>query len=206
MGESAMVTLLTGKRKRWACIGWGLFLTGVLVLPDVDRSLGLYRELGELRVKLASRAELPERARTLDQRVQTLRKDMTELEAALVPAAALSAFKQDLTRMARGAGCRLRAIRPGPVTRQPLEHVLGRADDSARSTPRKPEWEVEEQVSAISIEGSFGNLVKFLSSLENDARILRLASLHLHPPPETTSVLILELQVKTFDLSWNRPG
>ncbi|MFQ5805350.1 MAG: hypothetical protein ACE5I3_02740 [Phycisphaerae bacterium] len=206
MNESLVATLLTAKRKRWFGIAWGLVLLGVLVLPDVDRSIAQYRELGEFRAKLASRAELPERARMLAERVTQMEDQMADLEAALVPSDALSTFKQDITRMVRGAGCRLRAIRPGPVSRQSLDEVLGRASRNARSATRQPEWEVEEQISSISIQGSFQNLLEFLSALENELRTLQLSSLRLHPPPDTSEELVLELDIRTFNLFRGRPG
>jgi len=202
MGESTMATFLTGKRKWWLAITWGLLLVGVLALPDVDRSRRQYRELGELRVKLASRDELPDRARALAERVAQMETEIADLEAALVPSDALSTFKQDITRMARGAGCRLRSIRPGPAIRRALDEVLGRAT----SATKKTEWEVEEQISSISVQGTFGNLLQFLSTLENEARILQLASLHLHSPPDKGEELALELQVKTFNLFRARSG
>jgi Tfp pilus assembly protein PilO len=206
MGESTIATFLTGKRKRWLGLTWGLFLVGVLALPDVDRSRRQYRELGELRVKLAARAELPDRARTLAERVARMETEMADLEAALVPPDALSTFRQDITRMARGAGCRLRSIRPGPATRQGLDEALSTANNKANSATKKNEWEVEEQTSSISVQGTFGNLLQFLSTLENEARVLQLASLQLHSPPDKGEELVLELQVKTFNLFRARPG
>ena len=206
MGEPTVATLLSGKRKRWVGVVWGLLLVGATVLPDVDRSIAQYSELGTLRVKLASRAELPERARMLAERVAQMEEDMADLEAALVPAEALSTFRQDVTRLARRAGCRLRSIRPGPISRQSLDEVLGRASSSAKGSAKKPEWEVEEQISSMSIQGSFGNLLGFLSTLETEARILELSSLQLHPPPGASEELVLELGIKTFDLHRSRPG
>jgi Tfp pilus assembly protein PilO len=206
MGESTTATFLFGKRKRWLGITWGLLLVGVLALPDVDRSRRQYRELGELRVKLAARAELPDRARTLAERVASMETEMADLEAALVPPDAVSTFRQDITRMARSAGCRLRSIRPGPATRQDLEQVLSTASDKANRGTRKAEWEVEEQTSSISVQGTFANLLQFLSALEHETRVLQLASLQLHSPPDKGEELILELQVKTFNLSRVRPG
>jgi len=206
MGESTVATLLTGKRKRWVGIVWGLLLVGATVLPDVDRSIAQYSELGTLRVKLASRAELPERARMLAERVAQMEEEMADLEAALVPVEALSTFRQDVTRLARSAGCRLRSIRPGPISRRSLDEVLGRANNNAKGSTKKPEWEVEEQISSMSIQGSFGNLLRFLSALETEARILELSALQLHAPPDANEELVLELGIKTFDLHRSRPS
>lgn len=206
MGESTVATLLTGKRKRWVGVAWALLLVGATVLPDVDRSIARYSELGTLRVKLASRAELPERARMLAERVARMEEEMADLETALVPAEALSTFRQDVTRLARRAGCRLRSIRPGPISRRSLDQVLGRANNDAKGSTKKPEWEVEEQVSSVSIQGSFGNLLGFLSALETEARILELSALQLHAPPDASEELVLELGIKTYDLHRSRPS
>ena len=200
MDQSTIARLLTRKRKRWVWVAWGLLLLGMLVLPDVDRSIADYRELGELRVKLAARAELPDRARMLAERVAEIEEETADLEAALVPPDALPTFKQDLTRMARSARCRLRSIRPGRVTQRPLDEVLSRADNDAKSPTRNAEWEVEEQISSLAVQGSFGNLLAFLSALENDVRIVQFSALHLHPSPDTTEELLLDLHVKTFNL------
>ena len=205
MGESTAATLLTGKRKWWVGIAWALLLVGVAVLPDVDRSIARYSELGTLRVKLASLAELPERARMLAERVAQMEEEMADLEAALVPAEALSTFRQDVTRLARSAGCQLRSIRPGPISRRSLDELMGRANNSAKGSAKKPEWEVEEQVSSMSIQGSFGSLLGFLSTLETEARILELSALQLHPPPGASEELVLELGIKTFDLHRSHP-
>ena len=102
--------------------------------------------------------------------------------------------------------CQLRAIRPGPVTRRPLDEVLsGKASNPKRRT-RNPVWEVEEQISSVSIQGSFGDLLEFLTALDNDARILLIDSLQLHPLPDTTEGLVLDLHVKTIDLLHNPAG
>lgn len=205
MDQPMMWALLTGKGRRWLGLTWWLLLVGLLVLPDVDRSIAQYQELGELKVKLASRTDVANRARLLAQRVSRLQDQMAPLEAALVPADAISSLKQDVTQMARAAKCRLRSIRPGPVTRRPLDDVLGKTDKKAKKPVKAAAWEVEEQASSVSIQGSFENLLTFLAALDGDTRIMQLDLLHLHPPPETTDELVLDLRVKTFNLFRNQP-
>lgn len=206
MSESTLETLLTGRGRRWFGIAWGLVLTAVAVLPGVDLSIERYHELGKLRAELGSRAALPDRARKLAERVAQLHRETADLEATLVSADALSSFKQDVTRMARAAKCRLLSIRPGSASRRPLDEVLGGPGGGTKRPAKKPEWEVEEQISLVSIQGSFANLVEFLSRLDNDIRLLQLASLDLHPPPNRSDELILDLHIKTFNLFRSRPG
>ena len=203
MGESKIEALLTGRRRLWLAIVWVLLLSAVAVLPGVDSSIQQYRRLGQLRAKLASRSELPDRARKLSERVAKKQQDIGDLEATLVPKAKISTYKQDLTLMARKANCRLRSIRPGPVHRRPLDEVLGKTPAGAKQPARKPLWEVEEQVSMISVQGTFAELVEFLSSLDNDLRLLGLDFLDLHLPPVGTERLILDLNITTFDLLRN---
>ena len=114
MGESKLEALLTGRRRRWLAIVWVLLLSAVAVLPGIDSSIQQYRTLAELRARLASRNELPDRARKLSARVAKKQQDIGDLEATLVPKARISIYKQDLTQMARKANCRLRSTRPGP--------------------------------------------------------------------------------------------
>jgi len=64
-------------------------------------------------------------------------------------------------------------------------------------------WEVEEKVSMISVQGTFAELVEFLSTLDNDARLLGLDALDLHLPTVGTKRLILDLNITTFDLLRN---
>ncbi len=130
---------------------------------------------------------------------------MAQLEAALVPADAMSTFKQDVTRLIQGAKCRLRSIRPGPVKRRALADVLGVPNVNPKRPVKGPQWEVEQWVTSLSLQGSFGNLLEFLSALDNEARIVHCASLHLRAPPETTDELVLDLDIETFDLFRNRP-
>ena len=44
----------------------------------------------------------------------------------------------------------------------------------------------------MSVQGTFGNLMKFLSELDKETRILQLDLLHLHPLPEATEELVLD--------------
>ena len=206
MQLSKVEKFLSGKRKRWAAIVWGLGLTLLLVLPYVDRSIRQYRELGELRTRNASKAELPVRARILDEHVAGVKANMTELETALVPSAALPAFKQSVTRMARESQCRLRSIGPGSVSRRPLEEVLGKTPANARPRGRKPAWEVEERVSSVSIQGTFASLTRFFSALQNDDRILEPESIQIHPSTESKDALILDVSIMTVDLIRGRSG
>ena len=203
MEESKIEALLTGRRRRWLAIVWVLLLSAVALLPGVDSSIQQYRTLGELRTKLASRSELPDRARKLRERVAKKQEDIGDLEATLVPKTRISIYKQDLTRMARKANCRLRSARPGPVHRRPLDEVLGKTPAGARQKAGKPMWEVEERVSIISVQGSFAELTEFLSSLDNDSRLLGLDFFDLHLPPVGTEKLILDLSISTFDLLRN---
>lgn len=206
MAESMIEALLIGRRKRWIGIIWGLLLVGLLVLPDVDSSISRYRELGEIRLQLALRADLPERARMLADRVVAKKAELGGVETALVPAGAISMFRQDVTQMVQQADCRLRSILPGSVARQPLDVVLGKVEKDARRSNKKPTWEVEGQTSSVSVQGSFANLVKFLSALDSDGRILHFDLLHVHAPPGSTEDLVLDMQIKTFNLFRSGPG
>jgi Tfp pilus assembly protein PilO len=206
MQLSKVEKFLSGKRKRWAGVVWGLGLTLLLALPYVDRSIRQYREFGELRTRNASKAELPVRARILNERVDSIKANVQKLETALVPSAALPAFKQSVTRMARDSQCRLRSIGPGSVSRRPLDEVLGKTPPGARRGGRKPAWEVEERVSSISIQGTFANLTRFFAALEDDDRILEPESIQIHPSTESKDALILNVSIKTLDLIRGRPG
>ncbi len=206
MQPSKVEKFLSGKRKRWAGVVWGLGLILLLVLPYVDRSIRQYREFSELRTRNASKAEVPVKARILDERVDGIKANVQKLETALVPSAALSAFKQSVTRMARESQCRLRSIGPGSVSRRPLEEVLGKTPASARPRGRKPAWEVEERVSSVSIQGTFASLTRFFSALQNDDRILEPESIQIHPSTESKDALILDVSIMTVDLIRGRSG
>lgn len=206
MNESRLEALLTRNGKRWFGIAWALVLLAVTVLPVLDDSLEKYRELGKLRAEAASRTALPDRARKLADRVAQVQADMADLEATLIPAAAISTYKQEVAQMARRAGCRLRSVRPGSTGRRSLDEVLGKSGSNAKRGAKKPKWEVEEQISMVSVQGSFANLTDFLSRMDKDMRLLELASLNLHPPSDRGEELILDLQIKTFDMIRNRPG
>lgn len=206
MQPSKVEKILSGKRKRWVSVVWGLGLTLLLVIPYVDRSIRQYRELGELRTRAASKAELPVRARVMLDLVAGIEANVQELETALVPSAALPAFKQSVTRLARESQCRLRSIGPGSVSRRALDEVLGKTPAGARRGGRKPAWEVEERVSSISIQGTFANLTRFFAALENDDRILEPESIQIHPSTESKDALILDVSIKTLDLIHDRPG
>lgn len=203
MTESKIDALLTGKRRLWLAIVWVLLLSAVAVLPGIDSSIQQSRILGELRAKLASRNELPDRARKLRERVAQEKTNIGDLEATLVPETRISVYKKDLAQMARKANCRFRSARSGPVRRRPLDGVLGKTPAGARQRAGKPMWEVEEHVSMISVQGTFAELTEFLSFLDNDSRLLGLDFLDLHLPPSGTEKLILELNITTFDLLRN---
>ncbi len=206
MQPSTVEKFLSGNRKRWVAVVWGLVLTLLLVLPYVDRSIRQYRELGELRTRNASKAELPVRARTLAERVDGIKANMEKLEGALVPSTALPAFKQNVTRLARESQCRLRSIGPGSVSRRPLDEALGKTPPGARRGGMKPAWEVDERVSSVSIQGTFASLTRFLAALKDDDRILEPESIQIHPSNESKDALILDVSIRTFDLIRGRPG
>ena len=198
MSAWTLEDLLSGKRKLWFGVILTLVLAGTAVLPDVDQSIKNYHELGRLRAGLATRDNLPERARTLAARVSQLEENSLHWENILVPPEKLSRFKQDLTQMASSADCRLRSIHPGAASRRPLNEVLGRPVTSAPGTSSA--WQVKEQVSAVSLQGSFGNLVTFLSSLDRVDRALSIAGLHLRSRDRDRDELVLDLQIKTLNL------
>jgi|GEM_PF-2464270 len=200
MGESRIETLLTGKRRRWLAIVWVLLLSAVTALPGVDASIQQYRSLGQLRAKLASRNELPDRARKLSDRVAAKKQDMSHLAKTLVPKEEISAYHKDLRQMARSAKCRLSSVRPGPVRRRALDELLGKAPAKGKRNASSPMWEVEENISIISVEGTFQELMALLAALDQDSRLLSLDSLDLHLPPAGTDQLILDLSISTFDL------
>lgn len=195
-----MEQFLSRKRKRWFAVVWGLGLTMALVLPDVDRWIQQHDELDELRRQVALRADLPVRARKLANRVEQKKEELAVLEANLIPAASLSSFNRDVTRAVHAANCRVRSLRPGSGSRRPLAEVLGNPDAVAKQPNIKSAWQVEEQVSAISIQGAFGDLVRFVSKLDDETRVLQLASLDVYAPPETTEELVLDVHIRTLDL------
>lgn len=205
MAEFTQKHFLSGKRRVWFMVILGFTLAAALALPDVDQALRHYRELGELRAKLESRAGLPERARALKSRVDELKVGTASLEVALVPVEALATLHQDLTHMARNVGCRLRSVRPGPSTRRPLNEPRGRPGRPSRRSAAV-DWEVEEQISSASIRGSYANLLEFLAVLEKDERILMVDSLDLSPPPDSKDELLLDIRIKSFDLHRGDPG
>jgi hypothetical protein len=173
-----------------------------MVLPGVDESIKRYRELGRLRARLADRAALPQRARALEERVKELQDAMAPLDAICVPPESLSLFKQDLTRMARSANCRLRSIQPGPASRNALDFFLGISTkrNETPSLQRSQQWQVETQVSSVSVQGSYAEFVGFLASLDSDRRALRVTAMNLRPFAESNDELILDLQIETLNL------
>lgn len=206
MEKSAIEKLLTGRRKRWIAVVWGLIVVASTVLPYVDRSIAQHRELGELRAKMASQAELPLRARALADRVADMRTDLAALETALVPSANLSAFKQDVAVMARDSQCRLRSIASGSVSSRPLAELLGKIPPGSKGAARKSARQVVERASSVSIQGTFASLMKFFVALRDDERILEPASIQIHPSSDSQDELILDLSIKTFDLPRNGAG
>jgi len=203
MGDLNVEALLAGRRKRWLCLVWVLGLSAVFVLPGVDHSIQQFQTLGKLRAELVSRAELPDRARQLSESVARRKDEVSHLEDLLVTAGRLPAFKQTITRLVRAKNCHLRSIRPGSVTRRPLNDMLGKTAVSAGKAPKADAWEVEEQLSMISVEGSFADLMRFISVLNDEPQLLELASLDLHPLPNNPKRIILDLNIKTFDLLRN---
>ena len=206
MGHSTLESLLAGKKRRWVAIAWGMLLAGVLVLPGVDRSVDQYRSMGELRAQLAEKAQLPERARLLAERAAQMEEDMAGLEAALVPAQALPALQQDITRMSRDVKCRLRSIRPGSRTQRPLEEVLGRAGAGRNWKLNAADWHVDEQTLSVSIEGSYQDAIRFLTALDNNVRVMEYESIQFHRQPDSESEVVLDLTLKTFDLRHGDAG
>lgn len=206
MAGSIVDKLLSGRKKRWSSVVWILLIVGIFVLPTVDMALQQYQEMGKLRAKMASRAELPNRTRMLADRVAQMQADMTGLEAALVPPESQSAFKQAVARTAREANCRIRSVRPGPMVIRPLEELISGSDAATGRPTKVADWLVEEQAASVSIQGTFADLVAFVETLDKEVRIVQIATLHLHPPPETNEELILDLNIKTFNLFRNRPG
>ena len=79
-----------------------------------------------------------------------------------------------------------------------LDEVLGRPVTSAPG--KRGAWQVEEQVSSVSLQGSFGNLVSFLSALDRENRALRIAGFHLRSRNNDRGELVLDLQIKTLNL------
>ncbi|UCD30509.1 MAG: hypothetical protein JSV03_08590 [Planctomycetota bacterium] len=205
MDKLTMETFLKGRPKLWFGITWGLFLLGVLVLPDVDRLTAKYRELKKLRGQSALRVGLLDHNRTLANHIALKQEDLATLEVVLVPTAALSKFKQDIATMARNTLCQLRAIRPGSISRRSFDEFLGRGSNDPKRQTKTPEWKVEEQSLDVSIQGSYENLVDFVSALDNDVRVLQLASMYFHPLPDTSEQLILELRIIIFDLLYDLP-
>jgi Tfp pilus assembly protein PilO len=206
MGNSALGSLLAGKQRRWVGIGWGLLLAGVLVLPGVDRGVTQYRILGEVRAKLTEKAKLPERARLLAERAAQMEEDMVGLEAALVPTEALPTLQQEITRMSRDLKCRLRSIRPGSRTKRALEETLGTAGARGDRRLKAADWHVDEQTLSVSIEGSYRDAIRFLTSLDNNARLLQYESIQLYRQPDTESEVVLDLTLKTFNLQHGDAG
>ncbi|MCZ6682175.1 MAG: hypothetical protein O7B26_03265 [Planctomycetota bacterium] len=200
MAGSTLKAILSSSRRRWISAAWGLLLMGLLVLPSVDSSIAQYRTLGELRGKLASKAALPERARTLAERVDQKQREMADLDAALVSSEALPLLKQDVTRMARDANCRLRSIRPGSKKKRSLDEVLGIADPKTKRVGKTPDWQVFEHTLSVSIQGSFSATLGFLSRLTDDVRILRCDSLNFHQPRDASEEIVLDLTLTTIDL------
>jgi hypothetical protein len=200
MGNLHVDALLTGKRKRWLMIAWVLGLVGVIVPSGADRSIQHIRTLGSLRAELINRSKLPERARQLGESVARKRDEVSHLENLLVSADELPAFKQMISRMVRTTDCHLRSMRPGSITRRPLDEILGRTAVAAAKAPQAEAWEVEEQQSIISVEGSFSDVLKFISNLFAQPMLLEMASLDLHPVPQDPTRLILDLNIRTFDL------
>lgn len=193
------------RRKRWLSLIIGLFLVGVLVLPEVNSSIAQYQELGALRAERAAQADWPKRARRLRARVEQVRAETVDLENALVPADEVSKFTEDIARLAR-VDCQLRSIRPGPVSLQSFDELLGGASRPTAPRGATPAWMVRSQVSQVSIQGSFDNLVAFISMLDDEVRILQLDLLDLRPLRPGAGELILELQIRTFNLSRGDPA
>ena len=52
----------------------------------------------------------------------------------------------------------------------------------------------------MSLQGSFGNLVTFLASLDRIDRTLSIAGLHLRSRDRDRDELVLDLQIKTLNL------
>lgn len=200
MNPHKLESLLSGKGKLWLGVIWVIVLSIVLVVPGIDTSIQQFRVLGKLRAELTARDALPERATHLEENVARVREEMKDLEAKLVPAEALMAFKQDMSGWARSAQCRIRSIRPGGVTERFLDEVLGEASGPINRKSKDGGWKVEEQISVLSIQGTFPNLVRFLSVLDQEPRSLDLTNLELRAMAEGAGQLILDVHIKTFRL------
>ena len=200
MNPHKLESLLSGKGKLWLGVIWVVVLSATVVLPDIDTSIQQFRVLGELRAKLTAREGLPERTVRLEENVARVRERMKDLEAKLVPTDALMAFKQDISGWARSAQCRIRSIRPGGVAKRLLDEVLAEPSAPTNRKSKDGGWKVEEQISVVSIQGTFANLVRFLSTLDQAPTLLELTNLELHATPEGAGQLILDAHIKTFRL------
>jgi hypothetical protein len=94
----------------------------------------------------------------------------------------------------------MRSVSPGSVYHRPIEEVLGKSAAGTKRGKKSVEWEVAEQVTLVSIQGSFENLVRLMSVMDNESKLLDLAAFDLHPAPGAPDQLVLDLQIKTFDL------
>lgn len=192
------------KTRRWVGITWGLLVFALAILPSIDETLAQYRELGTLKAELATRSDLPQRTRLLADRVLQIQEEMEELESVLVSDQSISLFKQDITRMANLSRCRVLSIRPGPVIRSPLNDVLDPKTVKSKRTRKKVIWEVEGSISMISLEGTYNDIMDFLTLLENDGRILTIESLSMHTSQDSDDKLAIEVNIKTYDLFRNK--
>lgn len=195
---------LNPKTRRWVGITWGLLVFALAILPSIDETLAQHRELGTLKAELATRSDLPQRTRQLAGRVLQIQQEMEELESVLVTDQSISLFKQDMTRMANLSRCRVLSIRPGPVIRSPLNEVLDPKTIKSNRTRKKTIWEVEASVSSLSLEGTYNDIMDFLTLLENDGRILTIESLSMHTSQDSDDKLAIEMNIKTYDLFRNK--
>lgn len=195
---------LNPRTRRWVGISWGLLILALAVLPSIDVTLAQYKELGTLKAELATKSDLPQRTRRLADQVLQIQEEMEVLESVLVTDQSISLFKQDITRMANISKCRVLSIRPGPVIRKSLKETLNPETTKSKKTKKKAAWEVEGSISSVMLEGAYNDIMNFLTLLENDHRILTIESLSMHPSEDTDDKLILEMNIKTYDLLRNK--
>lgn len=195
---------LNPRTRRWVGISWGLLILALAVLPSIDVTLAQYKELGTLKAELATKSDLPQRTRRLADQVLQIQEEMEVFESVLVTDQSISLFKQDITRMANMSKCRVLSIRPGPVIRKSLNETLNPETTKSKKTKKKAAWEVEGSISSVMLEGAYNDIMNFLTLLENDHRILTIESLSMHPSENTDDKLIIEMNIKTYDLLRNK--
>lgn len=194
--ESLLRHYLVSRWRRLIVIILTFGLGLVVILPAADEYRGLLQRRSRLSEELERMRDVIGQMSQVQREAKAKRQLLAQWEGRVVTPESLHLFREKVVETARSAGCQIRRVNVGEVTRRPWRP----SDGKPGAAPTAGAHVLRVQPMAVSLLGRLPSVKEFLGKLTEMETLIQVEQFSIQPVNPSGQEVTLELNMLLYDL------